>query len=579
MLLTLICGVAAYIFFAFFYEDHLHYQEELQLFQFTPQYFIENIQVPAGFSSFLSQFIAQFFYLPWLGPLLMAVLIVRLQLMVKWVVFRFNKNKLLEPLTFVPALFYWALLCDENYMLGGLIALILTLQLTWVLMKINSPGMRVGVTFLFIPLTYWLAGGMAFLLPAILFLYELSRPTDQRVSVVKIGAGYFILMLICPLIARNYLVLLPSMQLLFGAGYYRYLIYLPYGIVILWLLTLLVAALFCRFKEKAEVHKNNVIAYVALVLFVFGGGAYLVVHSFNGVAEEVMGYDYNIRTKQWDKAIAMADKDIPANPLSVASLNLALCQKGVMGDRMFHYMQNGTEGLLPMFDRDYLLPMMVGEIYYHLGLINTAQRFAFEGMEAIPDYKKSARCIKRLAETNLINGTYDIARKYLLILQNTLFYRDWATETLTYLGDEAKINAHPEWGKLRKYRPKEDFLFSEDQQDVMLGILIQQEPTNRMAYEYLMAYYLLKKDLQHFMQYLSLGNAIQYSSMPVSYQEAALYVWGLQSTDLNNIPFPVSNLVKQRMQTYAGIYTSRSDAEAYLQKQFSDTYWFYFHYK
>ena len=134
-------------------------------------------------------------------------------------------------------------------------------------------------------------------------------------------------------------------------------------------------------------------------------------------------------------------------------------------------------------------------------------------------------------------------------------------------------------GKLRKYRPKEDFLFSEDQQDVMLGILIQQEPTNRMAYEYLMAYYLLKKDLQHFMQYLSLGNAIQYSSMPVSYQEAALYVWGLQSTDLNNIPFPVSNLVKQRMQTYAGIYTSRSDAEAYLQKQFSDTYWFYFHYK
>ena len=34
----------------------------------------------------------------------------------------------------------------------------------------------------------------------------------------------------------------------------------------------------------------------------------------------------------------------------------------------------------------------------------------------------------------------------------------------------------------------------------MLGILIQQEPTNRMAYEYLMAYYLLKKDLQHFMQ-------------------------------------------------------------------------------
>lgn len=171
-----------------------------------------------------------------------------------------------------------------------------------------------------------------------------------------------------------------------------WLLSLPY-LFALWYCYFVVAYSSCccfilPFQRKAEVHKNNVIAYVALVLFVFGGGAYLVVHSFNGVAEEVMGYDYNIRTKQWDKAIAMADKDIPANPLSVASLNLALCQKGVMGDRMFHYMQNGTEGLLPMFDRDYLLPMMVGEIYYHLGLINTAQRFAFEGMEAIPDYKK-----------------------------------------------------------------------------------------------------------------------------------------------------------------------------------------------
>ncbi|KAA6305365.1 hypothetical protein EZS27_042983, partial [termite gut metagenome] len=42
-------------------------------------------------------------------------------------------------------------------------------------------------------------------------------------------------------------------------------------------------------------------------------------------------------------------------------------------------------------------------------MINTAQSFAFEAMEVIPDYQKSVRCIKRLAETNLINSQYEVA--------------------------------------------------------------------------------------------------------------------------------------------------------------------------
>lgn len=40
----------------------------------------------------------------------------------------------------------------------------------------------------------------------------------------------------------------------------------------------------------------------------------------------------------------------------------------------------------------------------------------FEAMEAIPDYKKSGRAYMRLAETNLINGQYAVAAKYLLAL-------------------------------------------------------------------------------------------------------------------------------------------------------------------
>ena len=64
--------------------------------------------------------------------------------------------------------------------------------------------------------------------------------------------------------------------------------------------------------------------------------------------------------------------------------------------------------------------MLTGEVYWQIGLVNTAQRFAFETMEAIPNYAKSCRAVKRLAETNLVNGEYAVARKYIPLLDRDI---------------------------------------------------------------------------------------------------------------------------------------------------------------
>ena len=227
-----------------------------------------------------------------------------------------------------------------------------------------------------------------------------------------------------------------------------------------------------------------------------------------------MAYDYNARIQNWDEIIKMANQKDPVSPLSVACLNLALNKTGTMGDAMFRYFQNGTEGLLPGFQRDFTSPFISGEIYYHLGLINTSMQFAFEAMEAIPDYKKSSRAIKRMAEVNLLNQEYGVATKYLNLLCNTLFYNEWATETLRCIKDEKLIEQNIEWSTLRKYRLTEDFLSSEDEKDQMLGLLFVHCPENKMAYEYLMAYTLLTKDLNHFVQYFPLGKNLGYKVIP-----------------------------------------------------------------
>jgi hypothetical protein len=101
-----------------------------------------------------------------------------------------------------------------------------------------------------------------------------------------------------------------------------------------------------------------------------------------------------------------------------------------------------------------------------------------------------------------------------------------------------------------------------------------------MAYQYLMAFYLINKDLGNFMNRVPMMNDLGYTRIPVGYQEAIMYVIGLTTDNpLKNVPYQISNDTKLRMQAYANIYTSRKDAQEILRKSYSGTYWYYFHYK
>lgn len=53
---------------------------------------------------------------------------------------------------------------------------------------------------------------------------------------------------------------------------------------------------------------------------------------------------------------------------------------------------------------------IVSDMAYQLYWTNIAQRVAFDAMEYIPNYNKSGRALKRLVETNIISGHYDVAR-------------------------------------------------------------------------------------------------------------------------------------------------------------------------
>ena len=392
-----------------------------------------------------------------------------------------------------------------------------------------------------------------------------------------------------PFVAKYFLKQYPLSRFWWGVDYLIYIDNSPALILYLWLLILLVIA-GVLFFPKRQVHRKKtndslkrVIGYSVIQFLILMLVVYFVImknaYPQNLSKEEIMAYDYHCRMRNWDKIIEMADRKSPTVPITVTCLNLALYKTGQLPDKMFHYFQNGPEGLLPTFKRDILLPMVGGEPYWYLGFVNTAQRFAFEAMEVFPDSRKSVRSIKRLAETNLINGYYEVAAKYLSLLENTLYYRNWAIETRTFLYNEDKIEQHPEWGEIRRFQTDKDFIFSDRERDMMLGIFFQQHLDNRMAYEYLMAYTLLTKDIRNFSNYFGLEKDFNYTEIPKSYQEALVYIWGLNNNNMDSIPFPINQSVIQHVAAYANIYTSVQSPESALRRQFSNTYWYYYHFR
>ena len=485
--LSLAFGVAVFLFWRYGYYYALSYQEQFQLFLFDSDYFMERLAQPGGLARYLGEFVVQFYNSSTIGALLIAILYVALQRLTYLNLVRrmkndesrdtssFNLHSLLFLLSFLPPIALWFVMGDENVMLTYVIALIIAML--FMLWKPKQKIISWIYLLIIIPLLYWLIGPMVLLTAFVL----------MPLSVIYA--------LVCIFISA-YWVPYPLSQLMVGVDYYRFVDILPYS---LFLVPILVLAL-CygvRYLPKVKLSVCYALAGVVVLLMVL-----VSIFGYDAKKYELIEYDYLVRIKDWNGIIAKAEKKTPDLPMSVCATNLALAITNQLGDRAFDFYQRGREGLLPPFERNFTTAQLTGEIYYYLGLINTAQRFAFESMEALPNYNKSGRIIKRLVETNMINGQYEVARKYLQLLEKTIFYRPWAEKTLALLHNPQQINQHPVYGWLRKVRLQDDFLFSEDEVDKICGQLFMHNTKNAMAMQYLLMTPLLDRDLNRFMQYL-----------------------------------------------------------------------------
>lgn len=563
---TLLFGAAAFCFFALSYPYHIHFQEQFQLFEWTLGYFGKTAAVPGGIADWLGRLLTQFFYYAPAGSLIMALLLAGVQLSC-WALCR-RKSLTFYALSFLPAIAMLCFFCDENALAGTAVALIASLACGAAVLGIRNHCARYSVELILIPVLYMVAGSISASYILAVSAVEFIRAPRKGWSV---AAAACITAALC-LLAAGRIFPYTVGRLCSGIHYYRYHEGVP---ALPWIAAgaaaLVAAAAAFPYRKEAKAWPGIVLWCLCATLASAG-----VLHFSDPAKEEWMKYDFMVRMQMWNRLMFTADAKNPDSPMAVSCLNLALAKSGRMPDHQFEYYQNGPEGLFPSFERMYITPVPTSEIFWHLGMVNTAQRYTFEAQESIPDFQKSARCYKRLAETNIVNGDYDVARKYLRVLARTTFYRKWADETIALLDDGTIFDARPELAAVRNFRFKDhDFLFSDTEMDSMLGLLNVENPDNTLALDYLMSLCLLRKDLDRFTQCIGM---VRRTPMPKSYQEALVLKWVQTHSDFAGLPEYIAPVYAQRINSFLADGKAGKD-EAYMRKTYGDTYWFYYFYR
>lgn len=260
------------------------------------------------------------------------------------------------------------------------------------------------------------------------------------------------------------------------------------------------------------------------------------------LSEEIAGYSYLVRVRDWDGILAKASGSRLSSPLSTNAVNLALAMKGRLGEDMFNYYQSGTRSLVNFEERK-----LSSEILYLIGFVNEAAHLAFEDMAGNPSRDRGVYHLTRLVNFNAVNPLRrPMAERYLNTLHKTLFYRHFVPEQLV----------------CAQMEPNSDFFFNFEDFCQMLGFLYNQRPENERARDYFAASLLLEKRTSVFSSFFS-----ESEYCPKAWKEA------LQITTAMNGGGTAPEL-QEYVDKYAACHGNASGMGRY-----SRTYWYYFNFR
>jgi hypothetical protein len=562
-----------FLYFALINRYHSLYLEQNQLFVWSLGFLKEQFSLPGGLALFIGSFFTQFFILSWIGALIYTLNAFAVFVLSYYIFRKHNFENIIISL--VPVWLLAILQSSDLFSFGQAVGLLLILSYFALYVSVNKSGLRYSLFFAGWPFFYILAGG--FSIPLVLFcvLHELLFRKEKRRHVIAVL--YVIEGVLVPYLSAQVIYYIqPDKIFTYPIISELHSIFLfAFILSFVWTPLMLLAGFFL---DKAKTIKDRLLQWsitnvlagmVMIVLMTF------VVHkrAYNKMADMMLGVDHYAQKAEWGKLLKLSARYPGYNTLVIYYTDLALYKTGKLLDDMFNYPQIGSQGLRLKWQRNLNL-FFGGEVFSQLAYNNESIHWAFEALVA---KGLNPRSLKNLAVGCIVNGNNDIARKYLSLLNRTIFYRKWARQRIGYMLDPELKGADPEIARDRNLRVWSNF-FSEVN-GLNLQDLLKNHPENKMAYEYLLASLLLDRNLDGFASAVQNMRYYGYKRMPLHIEEALIFYNFYENQKIVPEGYSFRQEIINRFNDYAKIYTRfRSDRKvaAYeLRKKYGKTYWYY----
>ncbi|MCC7176432.1 MAG: hypothetical protein IT159_14665 [Bryobacterales bacterium] len=259
----------------------------------------------------------------------------------------------------------------------------------------------------------------------------------------------------------------------------------------------------------------------------------------------------------------------------------ALARTGRLHWEMFRYPQRASSDALLLRDTVWDTYSTVADwrsdLYLELGRVNESQRWAHE---ALAMEGETPRVLERVALVNILNGNPDTARTFVRALAKVPFRAARARQYLSALDRDPSLRTDPLVARTRPLMLTRNYVgdFTTEQ---ILDQSLEASPSNRMAFEYLLAHYLLTFDMEGFAR-LAPRLKDFYPHLPAHIEEASLGFRNLHGSLPPGIDeSAILPQTQARFQRFVQIWTRVQNGPAEeawkaLAPGFGGTYWFFY---
>ena len=581
-----------FLFFFFYYlfvfDTSLYYHNHQPIFLFDKTYLQEFLSYPGGPVELITQFFFQFFYFNLIGTFLISALILYIFIIIYKFIKKTGDFKYSLLLSFLPVAFLLIIQNDYNFPL--LITVKYLIALLFFLAYVKIPQ---RYKIYFIPLSaliYFFLGGWTYLFYIVLCtLHELLFSIDRK-KYIYAGLNSLVYF-IYTYIAARYLFMISLKEAylyIVPQGFYNWPFNFTYNLYLyLFFLSLpvLQISLFVYLKyikgkakkvkkqKKSQAGFHHIPAQSILIIF---AAVLTLIFSFELREKKKVLINYLAAQGRWEELLSVSQGMEEFTVQIIFNINRALYHTGHLLDKMFDYPQLVGKDVLFLESVPRPVAVSSSDIYFDLGHIKAAQVMAYEGQT---HFGYNPRMLKRTVATNIINEEYDIANKFLNLLNKSILHKKWVKHYRNYLLNESLIESDSLIQLKRRLTPKFDFFIAiGERSDMDLIELLKENEKNKMAFEYLMAYYLLEFRLEDLVKHLGQFKKFGYGKYPHHIEEAILVSRFAYPSINFEVDYSINQETIEQFDQFNSIlsgFRNKFEAKEALRKRFFQTYWYY----